>query len=475
MSERYRQDLHGRSCEIYASTSQQSDKQLILYSLSGRQLAFSCFTMPLPPGSSGFPLVGETLSLLFDPNFIPHRYEKHGSIFRSHIVGRPAVYMVGPEALEFVLSTGADHFSWNEGWPTSFRALLGGSLFFQDGEEHRRNRKLLMPAFHGPALTGYLDIIAQVAQAHITRWEKQGEFASFDQLKPLTFEIASQIFMGSAPGSETEELSQLFTSLTDGLFSFVNIPGTKLHRGLKARAALLNYISEKIAQRRANPQLQHLDALSLLIQAQDETGDRLSEAEIRSQTLLLLLAGHETTTALLSWMMVELARHPQVLAAARAEQDQWDAGPITLEQLGKMPLLERILLEVERLHPPVQWSFRGVVKPFEFQGYEVPAGWLVQYAILHTHMLPEIYPEPLSFNPDRWIDAKYPPYSLASFGGGARICIGIAFAKLEMRWILSYLLRNFEWELLPNQSTEPVLIPIRRPKDGGKVRLKRRH
>lgn len=418
--------------------------------------------------------------MLFNSNFVAERYQQYGPIFRSHVAGKPAVFMVGPEALEFVLSSGMGHLSWGDGWPATFRQLLGRSLFLQDGDEHRRNRKLIMPAFHAAALAGYVDTMAELVKSHLNSWEQQGEFACFEALKPLTFEIASQIFLGAAPGAETAQLSQLFATLTEGLFSFVNLPGTKLNKGLKARAALLDYLTGVIEQRQSRGQRQgqrqgqRLDALSLLIQAQDETGDRLSQDEIRNQALLLLFAGHETTTAMLSWLMVELARHPEVLAAARAEQDACGPGPITLEQLGKLPVLDRILLEVERLHPPVAGGFRGVVKPFKFQGYEVPAGWLVQYSILYTHQLPELYPEPLRFNPDRWIDAKYPPYSLVGFGGGPRICIGIAFAKLEMRWMLSYLLRHYQWELLPEQSLEAVLIPTRRPKDGGRIRFQRR-
>ncbi|MEB3292910.1 MAG: cytochrome P450 [Synechococcales bacterium] len=425
-------------------------------------------SLPLPPGRAGLPILGETLNLLFDPQFVAKRYAQYGSIFRSHIAGRPAVYFVGPEAIEFLLSTGMDHFSWGKGWPQNFRDLLGRSLFLQDGEEHRRNRKLMMPAFHGSALNQYFMTMDAIAQQYFQQWQVKQEFEWFEEFKKLTFDIASQIFLGTAPGSETQRLSQLFTTLTDGLFGITNLPGSKLRKGLKARSQLLDYLTQVIQERRQHPAE---DALSLLIQATDETGDRLSEEEIRNQALLLLFAGHETTTAMLTWFVLELGRHPEILRQARAEQDSFGNTAITLEQLAKMPVLDRIFTEVERLHPPVGGGFRGVIKPFDLNGYHIPAGWLVQYSILYTHRLPDLYPDPDRFLPDRWVDNKIKPFSLLAFGGGSRICIGLAFAKLEMRLIASYLLRNWAWQLLPNQSLEAVLIPTRRPKDGCRVQF----
>ncbi len=142
-----------------------------------------------------------------------------------------------------------------------------------------------------------------------------------------------------------------------------------------------------------------------------------------------------------------------------------------------MPYLEQILNETERLHPPVGGGFRGVVKPFDFKGFHVPEGWLAQYSILVTHRSPDVFPDPERFDPDRFSperqESKQKPFSLIGFGGGPRICLGIAFAKLEMKIVMAHLLRDYEWELLPNQHLEPVVIPIRRPKDRLKVRFRR--
>jgi len=433
----------------------------------------------LPPGTTGLPLIGETRQFLTDQEFVSKRYEQHGAIFKTHILGRKTVFLVGPEAAEFVLSKGMDHFSWREGWPLSFKVLLGRSLFVQEGEEHRRNRRLMMPAFHGAALSKYVATINDMTQGYLQKWAELGEFVWYDEFKQLTFDIASQIFLGTPPGQETARLSQLFTQLTSGLF------GLNFLQALNARKQLLAHLTTVIQERQHQPSN---DALSLLIQAVDENGDRLSLEELRDQALLLLFAGHETTTAMLTWIGLELARHPEVLQRARTEQFQLASASAatsysllpapTLEQINQMPYLDQVLSEIERFHPPVGGGFRGVVKPFEFNGYYVPKGWFVQYAILQTHRLSSVYRNPDQFDPDRFSperqEAKPQPYNLIGFGGGPRICIGIAFAKLEMKLVMAQLLRNYQWEILPDQDLSPVKIPTRRPKDGLRVKFEQR-
>ena len=429
----------------------------------------------LPPGQMGLPLLGETLQFMFDPKFVEKRYQQYGSIFKTQIIGKPTVYMVGSQAVEFVLSSHTDHFSWREGWPDKFKLLLGESLFVQDGEEHRRNRRLMMPALHGAALTNYVGTMESITQSYLHKWEQQREFIWFDQFKQLTFDIASQLLLGTNSGSDVARLSQLFTTLTNGMFALnpLRLPVTSLGKAIAARNQILQHIAQVVSNRKQHPTK---DVLSLLLQARDEEGNGLSDRQVIAQALLLLFAGHETTTSMLTLLCLELARHREVLEQARAEQlELAQHGALNLEQLGRMPYLEQVLSEIERLHPPVGGGFRGVVKPFEFNGFYVPAGWQLVYSILGTHQLPEIYPDPEQFDPHRFSpqrqENKQRPFSLIGFGGGSRICIGIAFAKLEMKIVAAHLLRGYQWELLPNQSLEPVLVPTRRPKDGLRVRL----
>lgn len=430
--------------------------------------------LPLPPGSFGLPLIGETISFLRDPDFVPKRQKKYGRIFKTHILGRPTVVMTGAEANRFVLSSDMHRFSWREGWPDTFKELLGESLFLQEGAEHQRNRKLLMPAFHGKALANYISTMERITLQYLQQWETLGTFTWFSELKQLTFDIASVLLIGSEPGPLTVRFSQWFAELTNGLFA-VPLPWkwTPYGRALQARDQLLTHIEQAVLKRQQEPAQ---DALGLLVQSRDEEGNGLSLQELKVQALLMLFAGHETTTSMLTSFCMALAQHPEVLSRARAEQHQLRVDePLTLDQLRQMTYLDQVLREVERLYPPVGGGFRGVVESFEFNGYHIPKGWQALYRIADTHLDSRIYTQPQQFDPDRFsperAEHKKQDFSLVGFGGGPRNCIGMAFAQTEMKIVAAHLLRNYSWELLPNQNLTLDAVPTLHPRDGLRVKF----
>lgn len=436
----------------------------------------STTSLPLPPGKSGLPWIGETISFLFDPDFATKRRQQYGAIFRTHIIGRPTVVMSGAAANKFILATHFDKFSWRDGWPDNFKELLGASLFLQEGAEHQRNRKLLMPAFHGKALVNYVETIDKITDRYLDKWAQTGELTWFPELKNLTFEIASVLLIGSEPGAQTTELSRLFTELTNGLFTLpLKWSYTTYGRAIAARDKLLAHIETVVLARQQQPSQ---DALGLLVQSQDEDGNRLSVAELKVQALLLLFAGHETTTSLIASLCLALAQHPEILATARAEQIQIGADTtISIDSLKQMTYLDRVLREVERMYPPVGGGFRGVVEEFEFNGYRVPKGWQVLYRIPEAHFDETVYPDPTSFDPDRFAPERYEykpsDYTFATYGGGSRICIGMAFAQMELKIIAAKLLRHYSWELLPDQNLTLDPIPTLHPRDGLKVKFQK--
>ena len=222
----------------------------------------------------------------------------------------------------------------------------------------------------------------------------------------------------------------------------------------------------KIAERKQRGNLQESqDFLGLLLAAVDEDGNRLSEDEVIDQALMVLFAGHENPAMLISWLMFELDAHPEWLARLRAEQDQVvGAGPLTLSHLKEFTQMSYALKEVERLYPPVQNMSRGVVKDIEYAGYLIPAGWYVDVSPLVTHRLPEIYADPDRFDPDRFAppreEDKKHPFALVGFGSGPHGCLGFQFALMEMKIILSKLLRNYDWKVTPEPS---AIAPVRQP------------
>ncbi len=256
-----------------------------------------------------------------------------------------------------------------------------------------------------------------------------------------------------------------------------SLPWTKFGKALRCRQALLQCI-EDIVTRRQQADYPGEDALGLLIQAQDESGNSLSLAELKDQVLLLLFAGHETLTSAIASFCLLTAQHPEVLERLRAEQQQLSlTSPLTLDDLKQMSYLEQVIKEVMRLIPPVGGGFRKVIKTFEFGGYRIPEGWTIQFQIAQTHKDPELYPECDLFDPERFAPEqaadKQKSFGYIPFGGGLRECLGKEFARLEMRLFASKLLRDYQWELLPNQNLELVTIPTPHPKDGLKIKFRR--
>jgi retinoid hydroxylase len=219
-----------------------------------------------------------------------------------------------------------------------------------------------------------------------------------------------------------------------------------------------------------------MTALGLLIQSEDETGNKLTTEELKDQILLLLFAGHETLTSAIASFCLLTAQNPDVMAKLRQEQAKFDLNsPITLDTLKDMTYLEQVIKEVMRIIPPVGGGFREVIESFAFNGYQIPKGWTIQYQIAQTHKDSTIYSESDKFDPDRFSptrqEDKQANFAYIPFGGGLRECLGKEFARLEMRIFASLLLQKYHWELLPNQNLELVTVPTPHPKDGLKVKF----
>jgi len=434
-------------------------------------------SLPLPPGRMGLPLLGETLSFLKDPDFAQKRHQQYGPLFKTRLFGQPTIYLSGAAANRFLLSH--DNHYFIASWPRSTRTLLGpASLAVQAGEAHRKRRKLLAQAFQPRALASYLPTMAAITHRYLERWQELANLTWYPELRNYTLDIACQLLVGVASGSQTP-LGQWFETWCNGLFTVpLPWPWTRFGRALRCRQRLLREIEGIVRQRQQEP-VAAQDALGLLLQAEDEEGNRLEIDELKDQILLLLFAGHETLTSAIASLCLLLAQHPEVQAKARAEQEQLAlSGPLTLEQLKQMSYLEQVLKEVLRLIPPVGGGFRSVIRACEFEGYALPKGWSVLYQISQTHQDRQVYPQPHRFDPDRFqvegAADRQQPFSYVPFGGGIRECLGREFAKLEMKIFASLLLRHCDWELLPGQNLNLVTVPTPHPQDGLRVRLRRR-
>ncbi|MBV9801069.1 MAG: cytochrome P450, partial [Solirubrobacterales bacterium] len=256
-------------------------------------------------------------------------------------------------------------------------------------------------------------------------------------------------------------------------------PGTPYAQMQKARRTLDAIIFEEIARRRRSGERGE-DILSLLIDATDEDGNRLNDRQIRDEVMTLLFAGHDTTTSTVGFMFYELARHPDVAAALREEQEGVLGGErpdAALLMGGKLELLEMVQDETLRMYPPAWIGARKSIETYEFAGKTVPGGAYVNYSSWVSHRLAHVFPEPDEFRPERFAPAAkaaLPKGAYVPFGAGSRICIGMRFGKLEIKAIASALLQRFEFELEPGYRLRIRQMPTIGPRHGVPLIVHRR-
>jgi cytochrome P450 len=407
--------------------------------------------------------------------FLARMYQKHGPIFRTRTDWwQDVVYLVGPEANRFVLASNRLKFSHREGWGQFFGVIetYGDGLLTMDGPEHDQHRRMMNPAFTIGYMDRYLPLMNRIIRERTATWLERGEVDVFEEARKITFDVAAEALVGLQTGPEVDRFREIFFGLimlgqnADDERDY----GTQL---AELQRELYDLLMPKIRQRRAQPTD---DVLGMLVRARDDQGNALSDEQLIAHTNILLVAGHETSTSLSAWLLYLLSQHPEYAQRVLDEQDALlarDAAP-TLEAVKRMKLLEHALSEAERLYPPVSNGPRGVLEDFEFGGYHVPAGTHVFYSIAGAHHIPTIFADPDRFDPDRFAPPREEhktPYALVGFGGGPRICIGINFAQVEIKALISHLLRNYQLELVPNQQIVQMYMPTSMPLHGIRMRI----
>ncbi len=390
--------------------------------------------------------------------------QAHGPIYRWPIrrgeeAGTEVVFMTGPEANRFVLHTHRDHFSHDLGWTPVIGPDFGHGLLNMDDPEHARHRKMWNPAFTSAYMEAYLPVIQRIVDERTRAWPERAEVNLLDEAREITFEAAAAALAGFPRGAAVDRLRGLFYTMLHGWDESAESDTTFFERWQSARDELVTMLLVLIAERRvAPPEQQPRDVLGMIVRARDEDGAALTDVQVLAHLNILLIAGHETTTTLGAWVLYLLAAMPEQRARIEQELDALGVAPeapLSVEAVRGMKLLDAFIREAGRLYSPVLNVPRGVVKDFEFGGYWVPAGTRVRLALAAGHRLPEVFADPERFDPDRFLppreEDKRRPYSLVTFGGGPRICIGINFANIEVKALAAHALRRFQLRPLPDQ------------------------
>ena len=406
-------------------------------------------TNPLPPGSDGLPLLGETLSFAKNPfRFIEERLAAHGRSFRTNVLGRKTVVVAGADAAGRFIDS---NVVMREGsMPPHVQELFGGrSLPLLDGDVHAARKRVVLQAFTHEALAAYLPSIESTVERYFAQWSGAGEIRWLDEMKRLSIEVICSTIAGLAPGEEMDRLRNDYDVLTRGFATLpINFPGTPYRNALKARDRILAVLRRIVRERRAKPVD---DGLSRILAA---AGTSVGDDDLALELHHIVIAGF-IVYGLLVALVRELTDHPEVRARIEVPR-----GPLTLESLASMHYLLQVVNEVKRLAPVVPVIFGKSRTEFEFDGMTVPAGWMVLWAVNPSHVGHGVYDDPRRFDPDRFSPARAEDrrheHAFAPQGAGpvtGHRCPGLDFATYFMAVFAVVLLRGHTWEL-PPQSFE---------------------
>jgi cytochrome P450 len=433
---------------------------------------------PLPPGPTRFS-VQRTLRASRDPlGLLLECHRHYGPVFTLRILHARGVFMLGPEANHYMLVSHAENFRWRDGAFVDLIPLLGDGLLTIDGDYHRRARRIMLPVFHRDRIAAAQQTVVDETLRALEGWRPGVQVDVYGWTRALALRVAMRALFGFDPDRANREADvareferALSFYASDYFRQSLRGPGTPWRRMHLARRLLDRVIYGEIARRRAQDDLGQ-DLLSLLMQARDDDGSGYSDRELRDQLMTLLFAGHDTTTSTVTFLFYELARHPQVLERLVAEQDRvlGERTPGAAEVTGEaLPELEMALDETLRLYPPAWVGPRRCVEAFEFGRYRIPAGVPVAYCSWASHRLPEVFPDPEAFVPERFAaEAKQalPKGAYVPFGGGSRTCIGMRFGQMEIRTIAALILQRHRLGLSPGHTMRIRQMPTLSPRGG---------
>jgi cytochrome P450 len=445
---------------------------------------------PRPPGPRGWPIAGVLPKFRENPpEFLLTVARDYGDVARFHLGSQPLYLLSHPEAIKDVLVTHQSNFKKSRMLERA-RAFLGDGLLTSEGEFHLRQRRLVQPAFHRDRLIGYSAAMVEIAALHRDQWKPGATVDVSKEMARLTLAIVARTLFSANVSSEADEIS-LALAETLTLFDKVLMPFSEwieklrlpaFRRFEQARDRLDQTIYRMIAEHRSAGR-DSGDLLSMLLLARDEeTGsdpsannvslanNSMTDRQIRDEAMTLFLAGHETTANALTWTWYLLSQNPQAEAGLHEEIAEVLNGRLPgWDDLPRLRFTDMVFSEAMRLYPPAWGIGRRAIEDYQVGDFKIPAGSIILTCPYVVHRDPRWFPEPEKFHPDRWLPdhvAERPKFSYFPFGGGARVCIGERFAKMEGVLLLTAIAQQWRFRMVPGYPVETKALITLRPKFG---------
>ena len=460
----------------------------------------------LPPGPKGLPFLGNIVPLKRNQlSYLLDLQKTYGRMATIAVGKTPIVMLFRPEHVRYVLAENPENFTNSEvagglvfgnllilsllapdattKVAEGFREIVGHSLLSTDGEFHRKQRRLIQPAFYKKRVEDFADMIVSYTRETMAHWQLEAEIDISHEMQNLIFRIIMKVLVDidvASGNSEELELAQAVLGHPIGIFEGllnlkIDLPLTPYGKRMAAKRKADAYIYQMIDKRRAENR-DTGDILSILLQAEDEHGTPMPNQQIRDALVTLIAAGSETTTNSMNWTLHLLSEHPDVCEKVVAELQRVLAGRNPqVSDLPHLPYLEWVIQESMRMYPSAWTQGRQAVKGFDLDGYHFPPGMLICFSQWVLHRLPDIWGDPDVFRPERWNPArgeKVPPWTYFPFGGGVRVCMGKPLAQLEIRLILATLLQHYVPQRIPEHPIVPTPLITLHVKHGIRVKCK---
>lgn len=418
---------------------------------------------------------------------------RFGSAFSLRVprMEQPMVFFSDPAAVKQIWAGDPEVFRAGEANVILKSSLGANSILLLDGERHLRERRLMLPPFHGERMKAYGIAMRDSAEREVATWPVGKPFPIQHSMQGITLDVIMRTIFGVEDERKLAPLREalvrwttLATSRLGTALLLLTPPehATKIQkiasRGIgrllpwasivKAAEDTDRVVRELIAARRKESTEGREDILSMLLEARDERGQRMTDDELRDEMLTLLLAGHETTATTLAWTIHHLLSNPTWYARVRAEvAEVAGEGPLAPDQVDKLVVLDAAIKETLRLTPIIPLVARHLKKPSTIGGFDLPAGAVAAACIYLVHHRPDLYPDPDRYDPGRFIGKKPDPTTYFPFGGGTRRCLGMAFAAYEMRIVLATILARVDLAAAPGEPVKLVRRGITLAPSGG--------
>jgi cytochrome P450 len=411
----------------------------------------------LPPGPSGLPILGQTLGLLgalranTAEAWLRRHASAYGPVSKLSLFGSPTAFLVGPSANKFLFaSTALTTMSTR-----SFNSMVGWrNIREMTGADHRRVRAMMVQFLKLEVVRGYVASMDDEVRHHLRAdWTGRATVSVMPSMKSLTFDIMCTVIFGLGREDHADvrrELLSGFQPLVKGIWSIpVNLPFTTFGKCLEAsqrgRRAVAGVLKEKRAKLERGASSPSDDLITHML------AEGTAEEEIIDNVMFMMVAAHDTTATVLTFLIRHLDANRDAYARVVAEQEEVarskaPGDALSWEDLGKMKYTWSAAMETMRLVPPIFGNFKRAVEDVEFDGHLIPKGWQLLSAINMTQWDPAIFPDPGRFDPARF-DGPIPPYSFVAFGGGVRVCPGNEFARVEALVAMHYIVTGFRWKL----------------------------